>query len=106
MRPAADKYEPSVLSSNISAPSKDFLPNVSASITKEPEQIRANLIEQICSPVRWHSTIENMLREGVEVFVEAGPGKVLTGLLKRIDKSAVAHNADTPDSIEALTQAL
>ena len=47
-----------------------------------------------------------MLKEGADSFVEAGPGKVLTGLLKRIDKSADGFNADTPDSIEALAQTI
>lgn len=106
MRPAVDMFGPAVAGTPISPPSRMFLPNVSASGTKDPEEIRKNLVEQICSPVRWQATIERMLEEGADTFIEVGPGKVLTGLLKRIDKTAVGHNADTPDSIEGLAQVL
>ncbi len=105
MRPAVDLFAPFVSEAKIAPPSKTFLPNVSATLTNEPQEIRKNLVEQICSPVRWQATIEGMLKEGADTFVEVGPGKVLTGLLKRIDKTAVGHNADTPDSIEGLAQA-
>jgi len=106
MEPAAKKFGPSISSAGISAPEKGFLPNVSATPTDDPDRIRKGLIEQICSPVRWQSTIERMIDEGVDAFVEMGPGKVLTGLLKRIDGSAVGHCVDGPDSIEATARAL
>jgi [acyl-carrier-protein] S-malonyltransferase len=106
MRPAAEKFEPSVASAHISRPVAGFFPNVSATLTEEPEHIRDALIEQICSPVRWQSTIESMLEGGVDTFIEVGPGKVLTGLLRRIDSSAVGLNADAPASLEAIAQAL
>jgi [acyl-carrier-protein] S-malonyltransferase len=106
MRPAAEKFEPSVASAHISRPVAGFFPNVSATLMEEPEHIRDALIEQICSPVRWQSTIESMLKEGVDTFIEVGPGKVLTGLLRRIDSSAVGLNADAPASLEEIAQAL
>jgi len=106
MRPAAEKFESSVSSASISSPTRGFLPNVSASLTDDAEQIRAALVEQICSPVRWQQTIENMIEQGVDTFIEVGPGNVLTGLLRRINRSAVGHNVDTPASIEAIVQAL
>jgi [acyl-carrier-protein] S-malonyltransferase len=106
MRPAAEKFEVSALSAGISRPLRGFFPNVSASLTDDAEQIRKALVEQICSPVRWQQTIERMIEQGVNTFIEVGPGNVLTGLLKRINRSAVGLNADTPDSIEAIARAL
>ena len=103
---AAEKFEPSVSSANISPPEKDFFPNVSAALTQDPEKIRRGLIEQICSPVRWQPTIEKMIDDGVDTFVEVGPGKVLMGLLKRIDKSAAGQNADGVEAIEAIARTL
>jgi [acyl-carrier-protein] S-malonyltransferase len=106
MGPAAEKFTPSVSMAPISSPSKVFIPNASATITRDPEEIRQKLTEQICSPVRWQSTIEIMLGEGAATFIEVGPGKVLVGLLKRIDKSAVGLSAESPDSLAAMEQAL
>jgi [acyl-carrier-protein] S-malonyltransferase len=79
---------------------------VSATLTQDPADIRKALIKQIYSPVRWQPTIERMIDEGADVFVEVGPGKVLTGLLKRIDGSAVGYGVDGLDSIEEAVQAL
>lgn len=104
MRPAKEKFEPSVSSANIARPEPGFFPNVSATLTEDPTEIRSGLIEQICSPVRWLTSVEKMLAEGADTFVEVGPGKVLTGLLKRIDGSAVGLNADTPESLEAIAR--
>jgi len=95
-----------VSSATISSPEKGFFPNVSARQTHDPEEIRTGLLEQICSPVRWQPTIEKMIEDGVDTFVEVGPGKVLMGLLKRIDKSAVGHSADGVESIEEIARTL
>jgi [acyl-carrier-protein] S-malonyltransferase len=104
MRPAAEKFEPSVSSANISRPESGFFPNVSANLTEDPNQIRDGLLEQICSPVQWLSSIQRMLSEGADTFIEVGPGKVLMGLLKRTDGSAVGLNADTSESLEAIAR--
>ena len=106
MRPAAEKFESSASSADISRPTRGFFPNVSASLTDDVEQIRKALVEQICSPVRWQQTIEKMIERGVNTFIEVGPGNVLTGLLKRIDRSAVGLNADTADSVETIARML
>jgi [acyl-carrier-protein] S-malonyltransferase len=106
MGSAVEKFEPSVSSAHISPPLKGFFPNVSATRTHDPEEIRKGLLEQICSPVRWQPTIENMIDEGVDTFVEVGPGKVLMGLLKRIDNSAVGHNADGVEAVEEIARTL
>jgi [acyl-carrier-protein] S-malonyltransferase len=58
--------------------------NVTADTSAEPDQIKALMARQLCSPVRWYDTMMKIVREGVDVFVEIGPGKVLTGLLKKV----------------------
>ncbi len=104
MRPAKEKFEPSVSSVNILRPEPGFFPNVSASLTEDPTEIRGGLIEQICSPVRWLPSVERMLAEGADTFVEVGPGKVLTGLLRRINGSVIGLNADAPESLETIAR--
>jgi [acyl-carrier-protein] S-malonyltransferase len=104
MHSAAEGFQASVGSARISAPAAAFFPNVSAILTADCERIRENLLRQICSPVRWRQSITNMLKEGADVFVEVGPGKVLSGLLKRIDHFAVCLNADTPESLEKVRE--
>ena len=56
----------------------------------DPEEIKANLISQLTSPVRWTKSIQNMISNGVAEFVECGPGNVLTGLMRKIDRGVKA----------------
>lgn len=104
MHLAAERFEPSIASIEICRPRAVFYPNVSAEPTDDVDQIRKNLLKQVCSPVLWQQSMTHMLREGVETFVEVGPGKVLSGLLRRIDGSAVCLNADTPESVERIRE--
>ena len=64
--------------------------NVNASPSTDPDEIRTNLVAQLTSPVRWTQTIRNMISDGATSFTEIGPGKVLQGLIKKIDKSVAA----------------
>jgi [acyl-carrier-protein] S-malonyltransferase len=104
MNPAASRFEPSVAAARIGAPAADFYPNVSAVPTADSEQIRANLLKQICSPVRWQHSIDRMVKEGADIFIEVGPGKVLAGLMKRINGSVTCLNADAPESLERIRE--
>lgn len=67
-----------------SSPNYPVIHNVTADTCVDPEQVRSMMATQLCSPVRWYDTIGRMVSEGVELFVEVGPGKVLTGLAKKI----------------------
>ena len=70
---------------------KPFCPvyqNVTALAADEPEMIRKNIVEQLTSPVRWTETVKNMIEDGASSFTELGPGKVLQGLIKKIDRTA------------------
>jgi [acyl-carrier-protein] S-malonyltransferase len=74
--------------------------NVSGELTSEPEEIRFNLIQQVKKPVRWIECIQTLEKNGVDCFVEVGPGKVLSGLIKKIDKNVQVFNVEDEDSLE------
>jgi [acyl-carrier-protein] S-malonyltransferase len=72
---------------------------------KEKDLIKKNMVEQMTSPVQWEGSIRFMIREGVMTFIEVGPGKVLTGLIKRIDRQARIINISDSASIEKFKEA-
>ena len=87
MRPAAERLRERLQSIRISAPRIRFLSSVDATEYADPAAMADLLYRQLASPVRWVATVEELVRRGVDRFVECGPGKVLTGLNRRIDKS-------------------
>ena len=87
LRPAADKFADALARTPMKIPNVDVISNVDLSIYRSVEQIRTLLQQQLYSPVRWVETIQMMQKAGVECVLECGPGKVLGGLIKRIDKS-------------------
>jgi [acyl-carrier-protein] S-malonyltransferase len=87
MRPAAEKLRERLRSVSVSAPSIRFMSSVDASEYSDPTAIVDLLYRQLASPVRWVATIQGLVGLGVDRLVECGPGKVLTGLNRRIDKS-------------------
>ena len=68
-----------------------------------PENIKKLLVEQICSTVRWRESINYMLDCGVNKFIEVGPGKVLSGLVKRIDRNVNLNQVNNLDDLKKLT---
>ena len=78
-------------STNFEKPKNNIISNVTGSETQEVEKIKDLLIKQIESPVRWRESVIYMIKNGVTNFIEIGPGKVLSGLIKRIDKSIVVN---------------
>lgn len=73
--------------------------NVNASVTKDADTLKANLLKQLYSPVLWTDSIRALTGEGVSVAVECGSGKVLAGLIKRIDRNLPVHGVEDPDSL-------
>jgi [acyl-carrier-protein] S-malonyltransferase len=73
--------------------------NVDAQLVTKGEKARDGLVRQVSSPVRWTESVELMLAQGVETFVEAGPGKVLIGLVKGISKAATLFNVENTDTL-------
>ena len=80
--------------------SSPIVENVSAKQNSDPTRVRTALTEQVSSPVRWQATIEGLIEEGVDTFVEVGPGKVLTGLARRIERSLQAFAIFDADSLD------
>ena len=94
MEPAKQELEDAIKSTGFSKPNCPVYQNVNAFPSEDPDQIKENLIKQLTSPVRWTQTVENMLKDGAESFVEVGPGKVLQGLIKKVDRKVLTESAD------------
>lgn len=103
MRPAAEAFAATLSATEFSAPEVPVIHNADVAVHADPVAIREALIRQIHSPVRWVETVQYLAAQGVSRIVEAGPGKVLTGLNKRIDKNIAALAAfDSASLAEAL----
>lgn len=103
MRPAGEKLAEELASVTISKPEVPVVHNVHGKTENDPEKIRQLLIEQIYSPVKWVTCVETMVENGIQSTVECGPGKVLSGLNKRIHKPLTCYAIE---EIEALKKAL
>lgn len=80
--------------------------NVSASEMSEPNEIKEKLIEQLYSPVQWEDSVKQMLQLGVDTFIEIGPGKVLSGLIKKIDRSVKTYAISDEETFQTVFAAL
>ncbi len=87
LKPAAEKFSDALAHTPIYPPKFPVISNVDLSIYESAQQIRALLEQQLYSPVRWVETIQMMQKAGVDTIIECGPGKILSGLIKRIDKT-------------------
>jgi [acyl-carrier-protein] S-malonyltransferase len=90
MQPAAKQFADRLNRAVIKTPLTKIIQNVDATLHDDPDTIRTNLDRQLYSPVQWVGSVQAMGKQGVTRIIEAGPGKVLTGLCKRIDKSIAA----------------
>jgi [acyl-carrier-protein] S-malonyltransferase len=93
MEPARKELAEAILNTKFSKPICPVYQNVTASAVSDPEQIKANLNLQLTAAVKWTQTVQSMIADGATEFVEVGPGKVLQGLIKKINKDAVAVSA-------------
>jgi [acyl-carrier-protein] S-malonyltransferase len=93
MEPARAELAEAINQTNFNAPICAVYQNVTAKAVKNPDEIKKNLIAQLTAPVRWTQTIEQMLVDGATHFTEVGPGKVLQGLIKKVNKDAEAISA-------------
>ncbi len=91
MRPAADQMNEFLSGVELGAPNKPVLSNVTAA-AHEAASVQENMVKQITSSVRWVASVQQLVADGVEEIVECGPGKVLAGLIKRIDKTVAVRN--------------
>ena len=101
MKPAADQLSVSLESIAIKTPNIAVINNVDVKTESEANAIRSALVRQLYSPVRWTESVEKMAAGGVEVLLEIGPNKVVTGLTKRIVDSLQAAAVNDPASLAA-----
>ena len=102
MKPAAEKMKDKINSIVFKKPEIDLICNVSTMPENQPEKIKELLVQQIYSPVRWRESIINMHNQKVANFIEIGPGKVLSGLIKRIDKNVKVSAINTEEDIKLI----
>jgi [acyl-carrier-protein] S-malonyltransferase len=106
MKPAADRLAAELDAVAASAPRIPVVRNVDAGLTTALEEVKPFLLRQVASPVRWSACVERLARAGAREFVEVGPGRVLTGLLKRIIDGAAGHSVEDPASLGKTVAAL
>ncbi len=100
MQPAADRLKADLASTTFSTPLTPVIANVDATAHVDADCIRQRLFEQVFSPVRWQSSVEGMIGDGIEEFVEVGPGRSLTGMMRKIDRKKKAVNISTAETLE------
>lgn len=94
MQPAKDELQAAIEQTTFSAPKCPVYQNVDAKPYTDAAEIKANLIAQLTSPVRWTKSVQNMIADGADDFTECGPGKALQGMIGRIDKAVSAHSIE------------
>ena len=87
MSKATKQMKQKILDTEFKDPKVDIISNVTANPVNNSKEIKKLLIDQIENPVRWRESIKNIIKLGVNNFIEIGPGKVLSGLIKRIDRN-------------------
>jgi [acyl-carrier-protein] S-malonyltransferase len=94
MEPAREELGKAIEETQFSTPTAPVYQNVTASAVSDPEEIKKNLMKQLTAPVKWTQTIQQMIADGATEFIEVGPGKVLLGLLRKIDRSVQGSKAE------------
>ena len=94
MQPAKDELQAAIEATEFAAPKCPVYQNVDALPHTDPAEIKANLIAQLTSSVRWTKSVQNMVAAGADDFTECGPGKALQGMIGRIAKEVSAHGIE------------
>jgi len=102
MSPATKIMKNEIINTEFKIPNNDIISNVTAKTTNNPEEIKNLLIKQIENPVRWRESVINMINSNVNKFIEIGPGKVLSGLVKRIDRNMKLIQVNDTEDIKNL----
>ena len=106
LKPAADVLAGALAQINMSSPAVAVINNVDVAVVQSPEAIRDALVRQAWHPVRWVEVIQAMKAQGITHVIECGPGKALSGMVKRIDPELVALSITDPESMQAALDAL
>lgn len=106
MAPAADAMAEALAAVTLATPLIPVIANVTAEPVTEPDTIRRLLVDQVTAPVRWRESMLRARQEGIETIAELGAGKVLSGLMRRIDKAVSASPIGTPEDVDAFLKSL
>lgn len=96
MRPAADQLAAALADVKLMDPSVPVVSNVTAKPVSGPDEVRGLLERQVCSPVLWEESVRWMIAQGCSTYLEPAPGKVLTGIMRKIDRDMICESADAP----------
>ncbi|MFJ8512982.1 ACP S-malonyltransferase [Lysinibacillus xylanilyticus] len=105
MRPSSEKLGATLADISLSAPQIPVIGNVMAKELEDVPAIQHELVEQVYSAVQWEASVREMIARGIDVFIECGPGKVLSGLVKKIDRSVATYCVYDEASLEAVLEA-
>lgn len=94
MEPAREELAAAIEDTTFNKPNCPIYQNVSTFAVTDPSEIKKNLIFQLTAPVKWTQSVQNMIKDGATEFIEVGPGKVLQGLVKKIDRNAEVSSAE------------
>lgn len=100
MKPAQDRLAPDLAELVFNEPAMPVVTNVDARLTTAPDELRDALVRQVSAPVRWVESMQLLMQQGVDTFIEAGPGKVLSGLMRQISRDAQMLNVEDAASLE------
>jgi [acyl-carrier-protein] S-malonyltransferase len=100
MAPLAEAFGPVLAAAEFHDSTVPVVANVTAEYERDADEVKRNLVTQLASSVRWAATVQRLIADGFDTFVEVGPGKVLTGLMKQIDPSVTALLTNDPAGIE------
>jgi [acyl-carrier-protein] S-malonyltransferase len=106
MKPAAEKFKDVLNGMNIVEAKIPVIANVMAEPITEADMIKEKLVEQLYSPVQWEDSVRKMIELGVDTFIEIGPGKVLSGLVKKIDRTVKTYAISDLESAQATIESL
>jgi [acyl-carrier-protein] S-malonyltransferase len=106
LKPAGERLAEVLKGVNIKKPAIPVIANVTAEEVSEPEDIRRLLIEQVSSPVRWEESVRAMMEMGADTFIEVGPGKALSGFVKKISRDVKVMNVEDVQSLESALEQL
>ncbi len=103
MKPAQDRLASDLEALNFSEPAMPVITNVDARATTAPDELRDALVRQVSAPVRWVESMQLLMSHGVDTFIEAGPGKVLSGLMRQINRDVQMLNVEDAASLQKLS---
>jgi len=106
MKSASEKMKTELEKYNFVEPKYPVITNYDAQFTKDSSLIKEKSVKQVCNPVLWDTSIANAIANGFDTFIEIGPGRVLTGLMRKIDKTKKAMNIETVANLESVIEEL